>query len=168
MDEFLSFVTIDVWTMIMTWGNLLILFFAMKKFLFKPVKAIMDKRQEEIEKSISCAEIAKKDAENLKCEYVLKLSEAKAEADSIIKTAVKNAQLKEEEIIKDANKKAADILERADKEIENQKKAAFSDIKGEVSDIAISIATKIIKKDINEKDHEQLINEFIDEIGDAS
>ena len=125
MDEFLSFVTIDVWTMIMTWGNLLILFFAMKKFLFKPVKAIMDKRQEEIEKSISSAEIAKKDAENLKCEYVLKLSEAKAEADSIIKTAVKNAQLKEEEIIKDANKKAADILERADKEIENQKKAAL-------------------------------------------
>ena len=168
MDEFLSFVTIDVWTMIMTWGNLLILFFAMKKFLFKPVKAIMDKRQEEIEKSISDAEIAQKEANSLKEEYEKRLSEAKIEADKVLKTAVKNAQLKEEEIIKDANKKAADILERVDKEIENQKKAAFSDIKDEVSDIAISIATKIIKKDINEKDHETIINEFIDKIGDAS
>ncbi len=168
MDEFLSFVTIDVWTMIMTWGNLLILFFAMKKFLFKPVKNIMDKRQEEIEKSISDAELAKEEAANLKEEYEKRLSSAKIEADQVIKTAVKNAQLKEEEIIKDANKKASDILQRADKEIENRKNAAFSDIKDEVSEIAISIATKIIKKDINEKDHEKLINEFIDEIGDAS
>lgn len=168
MDEFLSFVTIDVWTMIMTWGNLLILFFAMKKFLFKPVKNIIDKRQEEIEKSISDAALKNEEAENLKNEYEKRLKEAKIEADNILKSAVKNAQLKEEEILKDANKKASDIKKRADEEIELQKKTAFSDIKDEVSDIAISIATKIIKKDINEKDHEELINEFIDEIGDAS
>ena len=66
MDEFLSFVTIDVWTMVMTWGNLLILFLLMKKFLFGPVKKILDERQAIIEKDLSDANLAKEDAEKLK------------------------------------------------------------------------------------------------------
>lgn len=168
MEEFLSFVTIDVWTIIMTWGNLLILFLLMKKFLFGPVKKVMDQRQEEIEKSISDAENAKSDALNMKEEYTKKLSDAKKEADEIIKNAVKSAQLREEEILKEANKKASDIMEKADKTIELEKKAAMEGVKEEIADIATSIASKIIEKDINENDHERLIEEFINKMGDAS
>ena len=168
MDEFLSFVTIDVWTMIMTWGNLLILFLLMKKFLFGPVKKIMDERQAEIEKNINDAETAKTDAETLKAEYEDRLKSAKKEADTILSTASKKALLKEEEIIKEAQSKAADILEKADKDIAMERKAALESLKGEVSEIATSIAAKIIEKDIDEKDHEKLIEKFIDEIGDAS
>ena len=51
MGEYLSFVTIDVWTMIFTWANLLILFLLMKKFLFGPVRRIIEKREEEINSS---------------------------------------------------------------------------------------------------------------------
>lgn len=168
MEEFLSFVTIDVWTIIMTWGNLLILFLLMKKFLFGPVKKVMDQRQEEIEKSISDAENAKSDALNMKEEYTKKLFDAKKEADEIIKNAVKSAQLREEEILKEANKKASDIMEKADKTIELEKKAAMEGVKEEIADIATSIASKIIEKDINENDHERLIEEFINKMGDAS
>ena len=168
MEKFLSFVTIDVWTMIMTWGNLLILFLLMKKFLFGPVKKIMDARQEEIEKNISDADTMKKEAMDMKEEYQKKLIDAKAEADEIIKTATKTAQLREEEILTDANKKASDILAKADKQVEQLKVNAINDIKGEVSGMATSIASKIIEKDINEKDHERLIEEFINGIGDAS
>ena len=168
MDEFLSFVTIDVWTMIMTWGNLLILFLLMKKFLFGPVKKIMDERQAEIEKNISDAEEAKANAEGLKAEYEEKLKSAKKEADSILTTASKNALLKEEEILKGASEKASAILEKAEEEIAMERKAALEGLKGEVSEIATSIAAKIIEKDIDEKDHEKLIEKFIDEIGDAS
>ena len=165
MDEFLSFVTIDVWTMIMTWGNLLILFLLMKKFLFVPVKKVIDARQKEIEKNISDAENLKKDALNMKDEYAEKLAQAKKEADNIIKSATKTAQLREEEIIKDANNKASDIIKKADKQIENSKKEALNELKEEVSAIATSIAEKIIEKDINEKDPERLIEEFIDNMG---
>ena len=168
MDEFLSFVTIDVWTMVMTWGNLLILFLLMKKFLFGPVKKIMDQRQEEIEKNISDADNMKKEAMGMKEEYEIKLNEAKKEADDIIKSATKTAQLREEEILSDANKKAHDILTKADKQVEQMKVNAINEIKGEVSQMATSIASKIIEKDINEKDHERLIEDFINGIGDAS
>ena len=168
MDEFLSFVTIDVWTMIMTWGNLLILFLLMKKFLFGPVKKIMDERQAEIEKNISDAEEAKTAAEDLKAEYEEKLKSAKKEAESILTTASKNALLKEEEILKGASEKASAILEKAENEIAMERRAALEGLKGEVSEIATSIAAKIIEKDIDEKDHEKLIEKFINEIGDAS
>ena len=168
MEEFFAFFTIDVWTLIMTWGNLLILFLLMKKFLFGPVKKIMDQRQEEIDKSIADADKANKEASALKEEYLKKLSDAKKEADEIISSATKSAQLKREEIVRDASKKATDILEKADKKIEQERQNALSELKSEVAQMSTAIASKIIEKDINEKDHEKLIEDFINEIGDAS
>ena len=56
MNEYLPFVSIDTWTMIFTWANLLILFLLLKKFLFKPVTKILDERAEEIENSYKQAE----------------------------------------------------------------------------------------------------------------
>lgn len=167
MEKYLAFVTIDVWTMIFTWVNLLILFLLMKKFLFKPVRNIIEKRAEEISNFLSEAHSKNEEAGKLKEEYTKKLSAAKDTAEDIIKTATRNAQLREEEIIKDAHKKATDILERAEVQIEQQKKAALSDIKNEISHMATSIASKIIEKDINENDHTKLIDEFIDEMGDT-
>ena len=164
MGEFLAFVTIDVWTLIFTWVNLLILFLLMKKFLFKPIRTIIEKREAEIKNSLDEAENAKCEALNMKDEYEKKLENAKDTAEEIVKNATRNAMLKEEEIIREANEKASDILERADKQIEQQKKAALSDIKNEISDMATSIASKIIERDINGQDHEKLINEFIENV----
>lgn len=164
MGEFLAFVTIDVWTLIFTWVNLLILFLLMKKFLFKPVRNIMEKRAEQINNSLDEAEKAKNEALNMREEYEKKLENARDTAEEIVKNATRNAMLKEEEILREANEKASGILERADKQIEQQKKAALSDIKNEISDMATSIASKIIERDINGQDHEKLINEFIDNV----
>ena len=162
MGEFLSFVTIDVWTLIFTWVNLLILFLLMKKFLFKPIRGVIEKREQEIAASIEEAEKAKNDALNMKEEYEKKLENAYNNAEEIVKNATRNAMLKEEEILKEANKKASDIMERAVKQIEQQKKAAISDIRNEISGMATSIASKIIERDINEQDHKKLIDEFIE------
>ena len=167
MGEYLSFVTIDVWTMIFTWANLLILFLLMKKFLFGPVRRIIEKREEEINSSINNAEELEKVAEKMKADYENKLENAKDKAEEIVRTATRNAYLKEEEILKNAQKKAADMLEKADKQIEMEKQAALNDVKNEVSHMATAVAEKILEKDINEEDHARLIDEFIKGMGET-
>ena len=166
MENYLSFVTIDVWTLIFTWGNLLILYVLMKKLLFKPVTAILEKRRQDVDDIYSSANDAQNEAEKLKTKYETKLSEARGEAQRIINDATKKAETGKEEIISGARKEAKLIVSRAEENIKFEKDAAFDELKNEVSDMAIMLASKIISRDIDESAHHKMIEEFIDSIGE--
>ena len=168
MENYLSFVTIDLWTLIFTWGNLLILFFLMKKLLFKPVINILSKREQEVSDMYDNASFAKAEAANMKSEYAAKLANAGNEASRIIDSALKKAQQSEEEIIKDARSKAELILRRAEENIELEKQTAFNDLKNDISDMAVSLASRIVERDVNEAEHREIIDKVIDSIGEAS
>lgn len=164
----MPFVSIDVWTIIMQWGNLLILMWLFKKFLFKPVMAILDARNDEIKNIYDEAEAVKKDAEELKNEYDSKLNGARDEAEEIVKFAVKNAKISSDEIISDAQSKAASIVERANEKILIERKKAVNEAKNELSDMALTIAGKVIERQINSDDDKRMIEKFIEELGDVS
>lgn len=167
MEKYLDFVTIDFWEIIFTWANLLILFLLMKKILFKPIKNILEQRENEVNSMYADADEAKKNAESMEKEYTEKLSVAKNEANDIVKNAVKTAELRSEEIIKDARNQATNIINKAHKDIETDKQNAINEVKRDISEIAVSIAEKVIEKDINEKDYNRLIENFINEMGDS-
>ncbi len=164
----MPFVSIDVWTIIMQWGNLLILLLLIKKFLFKPVMSILEARESEIKNMYDEAENARSTANELKSEYTAKLDTARGEAEEIVKTAVKTAKSSSEEIISDAQDKAAAIMERANEKIEIERKTAINQAKNDLSDMALTIAGKVIERDINADDHSAMIDKFIEELGDAS
>ncbi len=166
MEKFLSFVSIDVWSLIFTWANLLILFLILKKILFKPIKNIIDQREKEVSDMYENADSAQKNAESLEKEYREKLNSAKEEARTIVSEAAKSAELESESIISDAKKKAELILKNADEQIETDKRRASSELKKDIASIAVSIAEKVIEKNINQEDNERLIEDFIDGIGD--
>ncbi len=166
-SEFMDFVTIDMWTIIFTWGNLLILFLLLKKFLFKPVRKMMLDRENEVKSIYDDAEKSKSDAAELKVEYEEKLKNARDEAEDIIKNATRSATLKSEEIITEAHSTAAGIIKRADKQIEDEKRNAENELKNELGGLAVSIAEKVIKKELDGDKHKELIDSFISEMGDA-
>ena len=166
LDEFESFVGVNFWTMIFAWINLLVLYFILKKLLFKPVKNMIDSRQKEIDDMYSDAECAKTSANEMKAEYEEKIASADAESEEILRRAVRRAELREEEILKEADKKAARVMERAEEQIELEKKRAINDVKDEVSSIALGIAEAVIERDIDNNDHDSLIDEFIDKLGE--
>ena len=168
MENYLSFVTIDLWTLIFTWGNLLILFFLMKKLLFKPVINILHKREKEVNDMYDNANFAKTEAANMKSEYAAKLANAGNEAGRIIDSALKKAQQSEEQIIKDARIKAELMIRRAEENIEFEKHTAFNELKNDISDMAVSLASQIVERDVNEAEHREIIDKFIDSIGEAS
>ena len=161
MQGFESFVGVNFWTMIFAWLNLIILYFFLRKLLFKPVKNMIDKRQKEIDDMYSDAESSREDAANLKSEYEEKISHANEESEEILKTAVRRAQLREEEILRDANQKAARTLARAEEQIELEKKKALNDIKDEISGIAADIAGAVIEREVSPEEHAEIIDAFI-------
>ena len=162
----MPFVNID-WTLIFQWGNLLILYLVIKKFLFGPIQKIIESRETEVQNLYDTAEQAKNDAVALKEEYSQHLANAKDEANEILKNANKKATVRSEEIIRDAQEKAAAIVARADVQIEMERKHAFEEVKRDISDIALMAASKVVERELSAEEHERLIGEFIENVGEC-
>ena len=165
IEKFESFVGVNFWTMIFAWCNLLILYLVLKKLFFKPLKNMSDSRQKEIDDMYSNAESSVESANALKAEYEEKLASANSESEEILKAAQRRALLKEEEILREADEKAARTLARAEEQIELEKARAINEVKDEVSEMAIGIASAVIERDVSADEHSELINEFINNIG---
>ncbi len=162
-----EFISVELWTSLFTLVNLLILFFIMKKLLFKPVKAMIDSRQKEIDDLYADANASKEDAAALKAKYEQRLDEANAEKEAILKDAYRKAQLRDEEMLREAQAQAAKTLQRADEQIAMEKKRALNDIKDEVSVMAVDIASAVLARDIERNEHENLIDSFIENLGES-
>lgn len=161
------FVGVEVWSLLFTWVNFIILLLIIKRFLWKPVMKILEKRRSEVENTYAAAEEAKTEAEIAKVQYEQKLSAAKEEASEIVKNAVNRAQLRSEQLLKEAKQQASTTIEKAEIEIEKERKKALNQVKDEISDLAVAIASKVIEREIKPEDHERLIEDFIENVGEA-
>ena len=168
MTGFESFVGIDPWTALFTFCNMMITFAVLKKFLFKPVKKMIDDRQEEIDTMYADADAAKQKAAELEQEYQQHLQSIRDERDTLLREATARAQKREEEIVGEARAEAAALRAAAEADIAQERKKAVNDLKNEIGGIAVDIAGKVVEREINETDHKALIDEFIRNVGDAS
>jgi F-type H+-transporting ATPase subunit b len=166
VGQFESFIGVNFWTALFVLLNTLAIFVVAKKFLFVPVKDMIDSRQKEIDDMYSKANAAQATAEAMEKEYAEKLSAAVQAGERIVKDAVARAQSREEEIIRKANADASAIMEKASADIAQEKKKALNDAKNEISEIALAIAGKVVGHELNGADQERLVDRFIEELGD--
>ena len=164
---FEEFVGVNFWDSLFVLLNTLVIFFVAKKFLFVPVKNMIDARQKEIDTMYDDAKKAQENALAMEAEYSQKLSEAAEHGQQLVKEAVVRGQKREEEIIRDANTRAAALLDKASADIAQEKKKALNDAKDEISDIAMAIAAKVVGRELSDADQSELVNRFIDELGDG-
>lgn len=160
-------VTLVPWTFIAQICNLFIQIFLIKKFLYKPIKEVIAKRHALATEELDKARISNEEAEKLKAEYQADIAKAKDEANEIISAANRTAIRKSDEIIASANREAMAIRNKAENDIELERKAAVNEIKDEIGSMAVDIASKVIEREVNEKDHKKLIDEFIENVGDV-
>ena len=161
-------VTIDPWTLIAQLLNLFIQVMLIKKFLFKPIREILAKRKALADAELADAAKAKEEAESLKSEYEESMKQARDKANDILNTAQKSATQQSEEIIREANAQAVSIKSKAERDIEQERRKAVNEIKDEIGDMAMEIAGKVIGREINSSDHEKLIDDFINKVGEES
>ena len=153
-----------IWTII----SFFLFMFLLNKFLFKPVMKIISDRQKEIDDLYADAGAAKEQARQLQESYQQKLNAAQETSDRIVKEAVARGQSREEQIIRDANAQAAAIMDKASRDIAQEKKKAINDAKNEISDLAMAIAGKVVERELKESDQASLIDGFIRELGDEA
>lgn len=161
-----SLVTVNPVTLIAQICNLFIQLLIVKIFFLDKIKAILDQRREAADKQITEAETAKSEALAIKKTYEQNMLEAKAKADDLLMTAQRTANSRSEEIISQAQQQAAQIKSKAAADIALEKKKALNEAKNEISDLAMAIAGKVVARELNAGDQADMIDRFIDELGD--
>ena len=164
--EFQQLVAIMPWTLILQIGNLLLQMYLIKRFLLKPIQNILAQRQAEANADLDAAAEARQLAETAKAEYESRLEGAKEEAADLVRSAAQTAQTRSDQILTEARQEAAAIREKATGDIARERRAAVQELKDDISGIAVSIASKVVEKEITQQDHEALIRDFIENMGD--
>ena len=159
-------INVNIWLILISLCNLVILFLILKKFLFKPVKKILDERQSEYDAKFAEAEDKLAEANEVKKRLDQKYSVADDEVDRIIREAKDNAQRRGDFIVAEAKDKAGIIVKNAEAEADLRIRKADESIKNEIADVSVEIAEKIIGREVSEEDHRRLMNDFIDNIGE--
>ena len=167
MGYFEDFIGVNFWTALFVLLNTLTIFFVARKFLFNPVMKIINDRQQEIDDLYTDADRNKEAAASLRAEYEEKLSEAKKTGEAIVRDAMARGQAREEEILRQANREADAIRQKAEADIAQEKKKALNEAKNEISDIAMTIAGKVVGRQLDDNDQARLVDEFIDGLGDG-
>ncbi len=144
----------------------LILYWLLNKYAFGPLFGIMEKRRERVLGDMKSAEESRKEAEKLLNEQKQALEEARKEAYEIIEQSRKVSTKQADEIIAKAKDEAEKIKQEMLKEIENEKNKAVAALKSQVSAMSVMIASKIIEKQIDEKSHQELIENYLQKVGD--
>ncbi len=167
MVQSLDVISVNLWQILISLINLVLLFLILKRFLFKPVKNILAKRQGELDKQYADAELAKSEANESRDQWQSKLSGAEAEANAIIREATDNAKYRSERLIAEAEEKAESIMRIAKSEAELEKKKAADGIKREIVEVSGALTEKMLEREINNEDHRALIDSFIEKVGET-
>lgn len=167
MNLYQALITVDPGTFVVQLCNLMIQLVILKKFLLEPVKKVLDERKALADAEIADAQKANQDAQALKAEYEQSLASAKAEANDIVAAAQKTAAVRSDAIVGEARTAAAQLKEKAQQDIALEKKKAINQVKDEIGDMAMEIASKVVAREIDQKDHQALIDEFIKNVGEA-
>lgn len=145
--------------------NFLIIYLIAKKYFFKTVTEKIDNRNREIRENYKVADDNKRNAEELKKQMEEEILKSREESKKILEEYKISAEKLYSEILEEAKKESELVRERSKKEIEREKQKAQSEVRQEVADLSILISKKILEKELDEKEHRRLINDFISKVG---
>ena len=162
----LDIISINIWHIVISLCNLLILFLMLKKFLYQPVKKVLADRQAAIDSRYDEADKAKSEALQSKAEWEERMAAADEEAAGIVSSAVESANRQSSAILGQTKEKADRMMNRASAEADSERRKAEDDIKDRIADVSAASAGKLLEREISAADHSDLIDSFISEIGE--
>lgn len=152
---------------IITTGSVLVLYWLIRKFAWKQLTGIFEERAQKINNDIDEAESARKQAEDLAQKRQAELNAAKDDAAKIIDDAKETGQAQGSKIVADARADAERLKEKANQDIAQNKAEALSSVKGDVADLTVLLAEKVMAKNLDRSAQSDLIDQYLDQLGDA-
>jgi len=149
-----------VWTIL----TFLVLLGVLAKFAWNPLLIMLKDREEHIRSSLDDAEKARAELERLNSEGEDIVNKARSEAQTILAEGKAAASKLKDETLNATKDQAKSILTEAEKQIRIEKDKAIEEIKSEVVDLSLSVAAKLIKKNISREDNQALIDESLENV----
>ncbi len=164
----LDIISVNIWQTVISLLNLVILFLIVKKLLFKPVKKMIAEREEKAAAVLKDAEDSKARALETEAKWDARMKSAEDDAGKIIKEAKQTADRRSEKILRGAKERADDIVRQAKADAELERARSEDEMRHEIIDLSSILTKKMLRREINEDDHKELIDDFIQEISDIS
>lgn len=143
----------------------LIVLFLLAKFAWKPIMKALHEREASIEDALSAAERAKLEIQSLKADNEKLLAEARLERDRILKDASDAGNALVESAKNKANEEGARMIAQAREAIENEKRAAITEVKNMAANLSLEIAERILRKELSNPTAQQtLAEDYIREV----
>lgn len=161
-------ISLNIWSLVFTIINLLVLFLLLKKFLIGPVNNIIAQREEMIHSDMASAKAAKDDADKLKKQYEATLAGVKEECEGIREKSRQDAKTEHDKILAEADRKSHRIMKDAEETIKQEREKALNNMENEVAGLAMTAASKIIGNSIDSNINAALYDEFLKKAGDAN
>jgi len=143
----------------------IILFMVVRHFLYQPVSNLIAKRKEIIAANLAAAEEQKAEISKIKSGYEAEIVEAQTKAKEIVDDSRKQGEDLKQQIVEQAHLEAKQIKDRAAKDIEREKEQAQREMKDQIAQVSMLVASKLIQKNLDNQVQENLIDQFIDEVG---
>lgn len=145
-----------------------ILYVLLNKCAFGPLFGIMEKRRELVKSQLDEAERSRREASELLAQQQQAIQAARQEAKEIVEQARATSVKQADELIRVAKEEANRLKTDAAKEIENEKNKAIADLKSQVGELSVQIASKIIEKQLDAKGQEELVDKYLKEVGERA
>ena len=142
-----------IWSIII----FLLVLFILKRYAWTPLLDFLDQREKEISDSLAMAESAKADLEKVKEESQAILNEAKNQGKSIVSDSKQKAEDAGNRILNDAKAKSDEFLVEAKSKIDLEKKRAIKEIKEEVVDLSLDLASQVLQRNVKDDDNNQFV-----------
>lgn len=165
--ESLKVISVNIWAIVASLCNLLLLTLIVKRFLFKPVKKIVDARRAAIDEDYAKAQAAREEAEKNRKNYEAAMASAKMTGDQIIADASRAAEYRSNEIVAEAREKAAEVRRQAETDAALERRKAEEEMKREIADVSTQLTGKLLQREINEEDHRSLIDSFLKDLDET-
>ncbi len=160
----LSVISVNIWQIVVSLLNLLLLTWIVKRFLFKPVKKVVDARRAAIDADYAQAKAAREEAEEDRQNYEAAMAAARQTSDQIIAEATRAAEYRSNEIVAEAKEKATDIRRQAETDARLERRKAEDEMKREIADVSARLTGKLLQREIREEDHRALIDSFLQDL----
>ncbi|MBQ9132256.1 MAG: F0F1 ATP synthase subunit B [Clostridia bacterium] len=167
MLQSLDVISVNLWHMLISLANLVLLFLILKRFLFRPVQSAFAKRQADLEHRYAAADSAREQALQSRAQWEHTLAQAEEQAGQILERATRQASRQADALLADAREQAVSITQRARDAAEQEKRRAESEIRQEIVEASTALAAGLLEREMTPDDHRAMIEGFLKDLEDV-
>jgi len=159
---------LDVGVLVAQLVNFFLLLALLSLVLYRPVTKMLRERSQRIAQGLADAEAAAKRAAQAEADYQKRLEEARREGQAILTQAKEAAEKERRAILARAEAEAQEIRQRAAQEVERERREALAALQGQIADLAIEAAGRVLGQAVDTQMHRKLVGEFLSHLEQTS